>query len=178
MSEPNNGQTPVVAQFNRPKPRQLSPHPNPIADDGLIEAPVPRRPGRPRKSTPVEEIPRPADIQALLEMLGNLPDILPQASYADCGHLINALSRATTDTVLARRQKQEQLEAGSQMAHCTTCGSKIDISKSGTFQMLTERDEFFQPINRFYCSANCVIAKNLPSLAKEREKARKKAERV
>jgi hypothetical protein len=97
----------------------------------------------------------------LIDALQSLPP--DQLSYADCGLLLNALSSCSTAVALARRQKQESLAAGTHTAPCNTCGRPIDISKSGGFQILTERDEHFAPINRYYCSQNCLLAKNMPS---------------
>ena len=152
---------------------------NPIPDDGNIDAPIPRAVGRPRLAKPeAERMPRPPAVDSLLEMLGRLTEHLGATCYADCGILINALSKAITDTTLARRQKQEQLDAGTQRAPCSTCGKMIDISKSGGYQILTERDEHFQPRNVYYCSQNCVLAKNMPSYREhERQRKQREAER-
>lgn len=100
-------------------------------------------------------------VSTLVAELSSLP--VDSISYDDCGTLLNALSAASTAIALARRQKQEQLAAGSHRAPCSTCGRMIDISKSGGFQILTERDEHWQPRNVYYCSQNCLLAKNMPS---------------
>jgi hypothetical protein len=138
---------------------------NPIADD-LVTTPRPRSAILRRQVTTPAEGPGEPDglVNGLLTALVAIP--LETISYDDCGRLLNAFSVASTSVAQARRQRQEQLEAGSHRAICKTCGRPIDISKSGGFQILTERDEHFMPINRYYCSQNCLLARNMPSHAK------------
>jgi hypothetical protein len=123
--------------------------------------------------TGVATAPPPAFTAAdLVSSLNAIP--LERLTYDDCGALINALSAATTAVALTRRQRQEQMDAGSPQARCynPTCGRKIDITKSGGFQILTERDEFHQPINRYYCSQNCLLARGMPSHARSTPKVK------
>lgn len=150
--------------------------PNPIAND-IVTAPKTRLVSRPKRSDlPPESLPdADSSVAAVLSALESLP--LGTISYADCGNLLNALSASSTAIATARRQKQEQLEFGTHKAPCKTCGRIIDISKPGGFQILTERDEHFMPVNRYYCSQNCLLARNMPSHAKQtpREKRENQA---
>lgn len=135
----------------------------PTTDDVVPESAPTPPPSRARRSSisskPIDNIA--FDIGPLVADIAALP--LDAVSYADCGLLLNALSAASTLIATARRQKQESLDAGTHRAPCATCGRPIDISKSGGFQILTERDEHFQPRNVYYCSQNCLLAKNMPS---------------
>ena len=117
---------------------------------------------------PVERTFNAAD---LISRLNAIP--LDTITHVDCGLLLNALSVASTAVANSRRQRQEQLEAGSHRAHCATCDRPIDISKAGGFQILTERDQFHMPINRYYCSQNCLLARNMPSHARMTPKEKK-----
>ena len=151
---------------------------NPISNDSVIQVASPRKRGRPAKAQPVvtqliptKPIGNLYSIQTLLRDLEAIP--LDAISYSDCGSLLNALSACSTAVALARRQKQEQLEAGSHRAPCKTCGRMIDISKPGGFQILTERDEHFMPRNNFYCSQNCLLARNMPSHARSTPREKK-----
>jgi hypothetical protein len=146
---------------------------NPIADD-LVSVPKTRLVSRPKRPSDTSADPD-SSVAAVLTALDSLP--LGTISYTDCGRLLNALSASSAAIALARRQRQEQLEAGSHQAECNTCHRRIDISKSGGFQILTERDEHFMPINRYYCSQNCLLARNMPSHAKQtpREKRENQA---
>jgi hypothetical protein len=134
---------------------------NPVAND-VVVAPIPRA----RKMKPVEEVVKRASFtpQDLIHQLEKIP--FDTITYPDCGILLNALSAASTAVALARRQRQEQMEAGTHRALCKTCGRMIDISKSGGFQILTERDEHHMPQNSYYCSQNCLLARNMPSHAR------------
>jgi len=137
----------------------------PTTDDVVPEAtPVPK-PRRAKPDTVVgKAVPKEIwvdGVKTLILQLESLP--LDRVSYADCGLLLNALSVASTALANARRQKQESLDAGTHRAPCKTCGRPIDISKSGGFQILTERDEHYQPRNVYYCSQNCLLARNMPS---------------
>src|SRR5882762_9238220 len=154
--------------------KQASTAPNPIATDVIEPTPIRKPPPKPPRPTPPphpEPEPKPADAAKLISQLEAIP--LETITYADCGLLLNALSAASTAVALARRQRQEQLEAGTQRAPCKTCGRMIDISKAGGFQILTERDEFHMPRNSYYCSQNCVLARNMPSHAKQTSKEKK-----
>lgn len=139
--------------------------PNPIATD-VVEpsTPVPIKRLPSAKPTPGASNSPQFSATSLIKQLESIP--LDLVSYSDCGLLLNALSAASTGVALARRQRQEQLEAGTQRGTCKTCGRSIDISKSGGFQILTERDEFHMPMNSYYCSQNCLLARNMPSHAK------------
>lgn len=141
--------------------------PNPIADDVLPPAP---KPVRKKHKSDIVSVPPPSatELPVVTEIIDTLETIpLESISYSECGLLLNALSVCSTAVALARRQKQEQLEAGTSRAPCKTCGRMIDISKAGGFQILTERDEFHMPRNSFYCSQNCLLARNMPSHAKQ-----------
>ena len=148
---------------------------NPIADDVVDPTPAVAA------AKPVRAAEKPVAQKTafsaadLISRLEAIP--LDLITYPDCGLLLNALSAASTGVALARRQRQEQLEAGSQRAICKTCGRSIDISKSGGFQILTERDEHHMPTNRYYCSQNCLLARNMPSHARStpREKRENRA---
>ena len=132
--------------------------PNPAANDDIVREPSSSvRPPR----SPHVAASAAFEVSFLVAELESMP--IDSISYADCGTLLNALSAASTAVALRRRQAQEQLTAGTHKAPCNTCGTKIDISKPGGFQILTERDEHFQPVNRYYCSQNCLLAKNMPS---------------
>jgi len=98
---------------------------------------------------------------ALISELNHLP--LDSLTFDDCGLLLNAFSVASTSVGKTRRERQEQMDAGTLRTPCNTCKRMIDISKSGGFQVLTERDEHHQPVNRYYCSQNCLLARNMPS---------------
>lgn len=89
-------------------------------------------------------------------------------SYDAVCELLTAYREGFDRAGEVRRQKQEQLQASSLRAPCNTCGRQIDISKSGKFQIRTVRDQFFQPMNVYYCSQECVLAENLKG--KERPK--------
>lgn len=97
----------------------------------------------------------------LIGELNNIP--LEQLSFEDCGLLLNALSSASTKIATTRRERQEQLAAGTHRAPCATCHRPIDITKSGGFQILTVRDEHWQPKNVYFCSQNCLLGRNMPS---------------
>lgn len=145
---------------------------NPIATD--VVAPTPVRAhlkAKPKPPEPELEKGKPFAAATLISRLQAIP--LDAITYTDCGLLLNALSVASTSVANARRQRQEQLEAGSHRAHCTTCDRPIDISKAGGFQILTERDQFHMPINRYYCSQNCLLARNMPSHAKQTPKEKR-----
>lgn len=151
--------------------------PNPIATDVVEPTPI-RKPPKPRPPVPPPppepdpgEPPPNYSTADLISRLESIP--LATLPYADCGLLLNALSACSTAVALARRQKQEQLEAGTHRAPCKTCGRMIDISKAGGFQILTERDEFHMPRNSFYCSQSCVLARNMPSHAKQTSREKK-----
>jgi hypothetical protein len=141
---------------------------NPVANDVILPAVTKKKP---RPIPPVHP-PKPIEPQfsvtSVVSQLESIP--LGAVSYADCGTLLNALAAASTAVALARRQKQEQLEAGTHRAPCKTCGRMIDISKPGGFQILTERDEHHMPMNVFFCSQHCLLAKNMPSHAKQTPK--------
>src|ERR1700757_2535065 len=141
-----------AAEFHSDDEAQL----NPVAND-VVVAPIPRV----RKMKPVEEVVKRASFtpQDLIHQLEKIP--LDTITYPDCGLLLNALSVASTAVALARRQRQELMEAGTHRAPCKTCGRMIDISKSGGFQILTERDEHHMPQNSYYCSQNCLLARNM-----------------
>lgn len=132
--------------------------PNPISDD-IIESPT--RTSRPSSSSSSSPAPSTFDPSLILSDLDNLP--LESLSYDDCGLLLNSLSAATTKIGLTRRQRQEQLAAGAHRAPCQTCKRLIDISKAGGFQILTIRDGHFQPVNVYFCSQDCLLARNMPS---------------
>jgi hypothetical protein len=136
---------------------------NPVADD-IVVAPIPRvrKVKAPAVGPVLEKAFTPTD---LIYQLEHIP--LDTVTYPDCGLLLNALSAASTAVALARRQRQEQMEAGTHRAACKTCGRMIDISKSGGFQILTERDEHHMPQNVYFCSQNCLLAKNMPSHARQ-----------
>jgi hypothetical protein len=117
--------------------------------------------------------PAPAfDVSSILSSLRDLP--LESLSYEDCGHLLNAFSAASTSVAQTRRERQEQLQAAEHIAICynPNCRRKIDISKSGGFQIRTERDEHHQPVNRFYCSQNCLLYGTAPSHARQTPKTK------
>jgi hypothetical protein len=149
----------------------LTPVVNPPVNEDIVRdsEPAPRRtPRRSDNAVPQSLISsKSIDTADIISILQSLP--LDSMSYADCGTLINALNAATTALALARRQKQEQLEAGTHRAPCATCGRAIDITKSGGFQILTERDEHWQPRNVYYCSQSCLLSKNMPSRTKQKE---------
>jgi hypothetical protein len=144
---------------------------NPIANDVVIPPVAIAKPHRlqpaPSPAMPKSEF----SAESLIKQLEAIP--LATVTYSDCGLLLNALSAASTGVALARRQRQEQLEAGSQRAICKTCGRTIDISKSGGFQILTERDEHHMPRNGYYCSQNCLLARNMPSHARQTPKEKR-----
>lgn len=109
---------------------------------------------------------------SLVDQITSIP--VDSISYEECGTLINACSAAISALSLARTRKQEQLDAGTRRAPCATCGTQIDITKPGGFQILTVRDEHFQPKNVYFCSQVCLLSKNMPSHAKaESERLRK-----
>jgi hypothetical protein len=143
---------------------------NPVANEVLLEPNSPPERLRPKRLEKVPLIPADSPLD-LIRQLENFA--VDKATYQDCGLLLNALSAATTRIALARRQKQEQLEAGTHRAPCKTCGRMIDISKPGGFQILTERDEHFMPRNTYYCSQNCLLARNMPSHARSTPKEKK-----
>lgn len=151
-----------------------NPLPTDIIDDPSPSATPPTTPRAGRRSSPPAR-PAPAatapptfDISTLVSDLTSLP--LEQLSYDDCGTLLNTLSAASTAVATARRLKQESLAAGTHRAPCTTCGRQIDISKPGGFQILTVRDEHWQPKNVYFCSQSCLLAQNMPSRAKTQKR--------
>jgi hypothetical protein len=157
-------QAEAMKKIHAAKREKAAPAPdiNPPANDGLVLPPPPLP--RHARAAPADVVSTDAptfDISLLIADLESLP--IDQISYASCGSLLNALSAASTAIALRRRQAQEQLDAGTHRAPCATCGRLIDISKPGGFQILTERDEHFQPRNVYYCSQNCLLAKNMPS---------------
>jgi hypothetical protein len=137
----------------------------PEATVSVVESslPAPRhRPARlPRAPVAPPPPAEPYDPSTLIDELTRLP--LDAIAYDACGSLINACSSAIAALAAARTRKQEQHLAGTHTVPCTTCSRPIDITKSGGFQILTERDEHFQPTNRYYCSQNCLLARNMPS---------------
>ena len=144
---------------------------NPIANDVVAPTPVavapkPVKPVEKPVTSGAKSAPhKPAFSAAhLIAQLEAIP--LDQITYPDCGLLLNVLSATSTKVALARRQRQEQLEAGSHRAPCKTCGRIIDISKSGGFQILSGRDEHHMMVNFYYCSQACVFAQNMPSHAR------------
>jgi hypothetical protein len=145
---------------------------NPIATDVL---PQPAK--KPRvisKPAPTHTVLIAKVAYKVLDLINELESIpLTDVSYSDCGLLLNALNVCSTSVAQARRQKQESLDAGTHRAPCKTCGRMIDISKSGGFQILTERDQFHMPINSYYCSQNCLLARNMPSHAKSTPREKK-----
>lgn len=155
-----------------PMPDPPTDDPNPAVNPDLVRsepsAPRPARAARIAPTTkPMDTVPY--DVALLIADLSTLP--LESIPYVSCGDLINACSAAITALSTARRLKQESLEAGTHKAPCSTCGRTIDISKPGGFQILTVRDEHFQPKNVYFCSQNCLLARNMPSHAKaERER--------
>ncbi len=146
---------------------------NPIATDVLPPVPVKRSRAIPKPTSittkSIDKISYSAS--RLIRELESIP--LDSVSYADCGLLLNALNVASTAVALARRQKQESLEAGTHRMPCKTCGRMIDISKAGGFQILTERDQFHMPQNSYYCSQNCLLARNMPSHARSTPREKK-----
>jgi hypothetical protein len=153
---------------------QKSAPPNPIATDVVDPTPIRKPKPRPKPTPPPPpepETPPDFSVPVLIEQLESIP--LGSVSYSDCGLLLNSLSSCSTAVALARRQKQEQLEAGTSRAPCKTCGRMIDISKAGGFQILTERDEHHMPRNSFYCSQNCLLARNMPSHARQTPREKK-----
>jgi hypothetical protein len=150
--------------------------PNPIATD-VLPSPA-KKPRAIPRPTPIPTISVKKVEYKVTDLISDLESIpLPDVSYSDCGLLLNALNVCSTAVAQARRQKQESLDAGTHRAPCKTCGRMIDISKSGGFQILTERDQFHMPINSYYCSQNCLLARNMPSHAKStsREKRENQA---
>jgi hypothetical protein len=151
-----------------------APQLNPIATDVLPEKKQERRSApqglRPASPPAIEELHQ-FSVASLVSELELIP--LASVSYADCGTLLNALAVCSTAVALARRQKQEQLEAGTHRAPCKTCGRMIDISKPGGFQILTERDQFHMPMNSYYCSQNCLLARNMPSHSRQTPKEKR-----
>lgn len=127
------------------------------------------------KKTPHMVPPKVESSKELIEKISAIS--VDEISYDECGQLINACSAAISALSIARTRKQEQLDAGTRRAPCTTCGTKIDITKSGGFQILTIRDEHFQPKNVYFCSQNCLLARNMPSHAKA-ESERLKRQRM
>ncbi|SRR6266403_2513084 len=143
---------------------------NPIATDVLPPVIADKKVAKPK----IVSKPIPAPVISVSELIHQLESVpLESVAYSDCGLLLNALSACSTAVALARRQKQEQLEAGTSRAPCKTCGRMIDISKAGGFQILTERDEFHMPRNSFYCSQNCLLARNMPSHARQTPREKK-----
>ncbi|MBO0887660.1 hypothetical protein J2P12_01015 [Candidatus Bathyarchaeota archaeon] len=141
---------------------------NPIANDVLPEKKQRLKPASPPPP------PQPTALFSTATIISQLESIpLQSVSYADCGLLLNALSACSTKVALARRQKQEQLEAGTHRAPCKTCGRMIDISKSGGFQILTDYDDHRMMVNVYYCSQNCLLAKNMPSHARQTPKEKR-----
>jgi len=161
-----------VAQAAKKANGAVATFPNPIATD-VVVPPIKTATTRrlqPR-TTPIAPTPSDFSATSLIKKLEAIP--LATVTYADCGLLLNALSAASTGVALARRQRQEQLEAGSQRATCKTCGRQIDISRSGGFQILTERDQHHMPCNSYYCSQNCLLARNMPSHARQTSREKK-----
>lgn len=137
------------------------------------EEPIPVPESRPVARKTHSVVPAHVDTtKSLIEHITSIP--VDSISYDECGSLINACSAAIQSLSLARTRKQEQLEAGTHRAPCATCGKAIDITRSGGFQILTVRDEHFQPKNVYFCSQVCLLSKNMPSHAKaEAERLRK-----
>jgi hypothetical protein len=146
---------------------------NPISTDIVKHPPPERRAGHSKLVVKDHKIvaEKTFSVSDIIARLESIP--LGDVAYADCGLLLNALNVASTAVALARRQKQEGLEAGSHRAPCKTCGRMIDISKSGGFQILTERDQFHMPQNSYYCSQNCLLARNMPSHARQTYREKK-----
>jgi len=138
-----------------------------LGDDPRPEEPIPvpdKIPAARRAHVP-KHIPLKIEAaSSLIHELANIP--IDEISFDDCGAIINACAAATQTLSAARTRKQEQLDAGTRRAPCTTCGRMIDITKSGGFQILTIRDEHFQPRNVYFCSQNCLLSRNMPSHAK------------
>jgi hypothetical protein len=140
---------------------------NPLPTDVVETEPAKKekREHHPKKASDNPPPPPPEaesfDVGPLLSDLQSIH--LESLTYDDCGLLLNALSSATTAIGTTRRQRQEQLAAGTPQAKCETCKKTIDISKSGGFQILTVRDEHFQPKNVYFCSQNCLLGRGMPS---------------
>lgn len=128
----------------------------------LVPSPAPqRKPSRQHKrpAPPAPTPPSDFSTSDFISAVGGIP--IDSLTFDDCTSLMSALMAAYDSLGSARKQKREQLDAGSHIAHCTTCERPIDISKSGGFQCLTRRDKFFQPYNAYFCSQNCVIAEGM-----------------
>ena len=151
---------------------------NPITDDGPIQVAAPVRRGRPpkEKENHREQLEPEQSDRIAPVIIGSLEELdLDELTYQETGELLNALSAASTKIAVARRLKQEQLEAGTHRAKCQTCGRWIDISKPGGFQILTMRDEHHMPQNVYFCSQVCLLSQNMPS-HREQERIKKQKE--
>jgi hypothetical protein len=144
---------------------------NPIATDVIKPTVGPRKLKLPKLPTPEAPLPDRHYTTELIRELEAVP--LDSINYADCGLLLNALNVCSTAVALARRSKQEQLEAGTHRMPCKTCGRMIDISKAGGFQILTERDQFHMPTNSYFCSQGCVLQRNMPSHQRQTPKEKR-----
>jgi hypothetical protein len=151
-----------------------------VASPPVVNEAVPVPPPRPRttrdrgaKPKPSPALPpqHPVGANRVANLCGDLSSLpLEALSFEQCGQLINACSAAITALSTARRLKQEALDAGTHKAPCSNCGRMIDITKSGGFQILTVRDEYHQPKNVYFCSQNCLLARGMPSHAKQTPK--------
>ena len=144
---------------------------NPLPSiDSVIPDPVKphKRMGRPplKRPDPVAPVAvSPAapsfDATSLVEYINDIP--LYQLTFDDCSLLLNTFSAASTLIATTRRERQEQLDAGTSQAPCATCKRPINITKSGGYQILTVRDEHFQVKNIYFCSQNCLLGRDMPS---------------
>jgi len=138
----------------------------PATDDTVkVEAPKKPKPVHVKPPEPVELIPVPI-VDLVLQGIKDMP--WEEITYDQVTQLLIAFREGNDKAGEWRIKKHEQMEAANHFAPCQTCGRKVDISKSGAFQVRTVRDQFFQMMNVYYCSANCVIAENLKG--KERTK--------
>lgn len=138
--------------------------PDPVTSADVVPTssrPAVRRPDVLSAPAALPAPPAEADITILVQELESVP--LEALTYEQCGTLLNLLSQASTSIALCRRQRQEQLAAGTMTTPCETCKRPIDITKSGGFQILTIRDEHFQPRNVYFCSQNCLLGRGMPS---------------
>lgn len=134
----------------------------PLEGQEALIVPEKKKLGRPRKAT-LEQA-NGQESPKFEELILTLKTLDTEAmTYEQTGELLNTLNAVTTLVGIARRRKLEALDESTHRRPCTTCGRMIDISKPGGFQILTERDEHFHSVNRYYCSVNCVLAKNMPS---------------
>jgi len=141
--------------------------PNPMPDD-VVESPTPLHSPR------VKPQPHPStfNVSSVVSILESIP--LESLTFEDCAPLINACSSTITAITATRRQRIEQMQAAEHVAICynPNCKKRIDISKSGGFQIRTERDELHMPVNRYYCSQNCLLYGAAPSHAKQTPKVK------